>query len=169
MDRNARARIMWRAEKLERATKPVNSHYGAIGLSGLAILRVLLFRFGGRPEPSYKQLRRETGFAFSTISDAIKRMEVARVIAVTRRKIRTRLGNRQINNSYAFPGLVEPPLIPAVERQKNPIHNLGFLSCESLASSVPMEPFVPWDQWNSPLKSALESLGKAMGARNLME
>lgn len=167
MDRNARAKIIWCAEKLDRATKPPNSHYGALGLTGLAILRLLLFRFGGKPEPSYKQIKRETGFAFSTISEALKRLEIARVVTITRRKVRTRHGNRQMNNCYSFPGLVEIPLIPPVARQVNPVLNLGFLP--SIANPVPSGPFVPWEEWDSPLKDALDSLGKAIRERENTE
>jgi DNA-binding transcriptional ArsR family regulator len=88
LDRNERVRIIHKAETLERRTKAKGRASGAIGLTGLAILRVLLFRFlskTGRCFPSYAAIQRETGFSLSTISAALKRLEAAGLVYIARR------------------------------------------------------------------------------------
>ena len=95
IDRNDRARIIVRAESLERQTKAKGQRDGVIGQSGLALLRVLLFHFlnhkTGQLDPSYKQIRAQTGFCMQTIASALKRLERAGVLDITRRTIRVRV------------------------------------------------------------------------------
>ena len=71
MDKNHRARIIFRAERLERATKAPGQRSGTLGQSGLALLRCLLFRFGDHVAPSYKAIQRATGFCCATISEGL--------------------------------------------------------------------------------------------------
>jgi DNA-binding transcriptional MocR family regulator len=70
------------------------------------VLRCLLFRFcaipTGRCCPSYRAIREATGFCFSTISGALKRLETSGLVRIARRLIRTPHGARQITNAYAF-------------------------------------------------------------------
>jgi hypothetical protein len=113
---------MDRAERLERNTKAKGRPSGALGQAGLAMLRILLFRFAADPEPSYTAIRTATGFAFDTISGALHRLEAVGLIVIERRRRKTRLGPRVINNRYSLPpppNSVPPGLIPAdVERRK---------------------------------------------------
>jgi hypothetical protein len=106
IDRNQRIRIITIAEALELRTKAKGQKSGVLGLSGLQLLRCLLFRFcaipTGRCCPSYRTIREATGFCYSTISGALRRLETSRILQVTRRLIRTPHGARQITNAYAF-------------------------------------------------------------------
>lgn len=151
MNKNQRSQIIWRAERLERATKAKGRPSGCLGQTGLVLLRTLLFRFGDAPEPSYKALRTITGLAFSTIADAIKRLEAAGIIFKARRTRLTRLGVRVVTNAYRFlnvPDSVPSGLIPAdVERR----FHKRILAV--------------WETWESPLKDALDQLGSSMLAR----
>jgi hypothetical protein len=149
MDRNHRAQIIWRAERLERATKAKGHANGDLGLTGLALLRILLFRFGNCPTPSYKALRRASGLCIDTISKALKRLAAAGLISIERRWHRTRLGPRRITNQYGFPAQLSL-ILPGGEPRK-PIER-KFLRAT----------FVPFDRLESPLKSALESLGRRL-------
>ncbi len=94
IDRNERARIIARAELLERRTKRPGQRDGVIGQSALSILRVLLFHFldpqSGRLDPSYKQMQEQTGFCMQTIAQALKRLERAGILEITRRMVRLR-------------------------------------------------------------------------------
>lgn len=106
IDRNDRARIIAAAEALERRTKLPGKRDGAIGQSGLAILRALLFHFldpkSGRLDPSYKQMRAQTLFCMQTISQALKRLAAAGILEIQRRMTR-----RWIFAQNTFSGLFE--------------------------------------------------------------
>jgi hypothetical protein len=106
IDRNMRVRVIHAAETLERRTKGKGCKSGVLGQSGLRVLRCLLFDFcaipTGRCCPSYAAIREKTGFCFSTIAKALKRLETSGLVRIIRRIIRTRLGARQTSNAYAF-------------------------------------------------------------------
>ncbi len=106
IDRNDRARIIAAAEALERRTKLPGKRDGAIGQSGLAILRALLFHFldpkTGQLDPSYKQMRAQTMFCMQTISQALKRLAASGILEIQRRMTR-----RWIFVQNAFTGLFE--------------------------------------------------------------
>lgn len=92
MDRNERARLIYHAERLERETKGKGQRNGALGQTGLMVLRALLFRFAPCPAPSYGQLQRWTGLCRQAIADALGRLEAAGL--VNRRKRWDRRGWR---------------------------------------------------------------------------
>jgi DNA-binding MarR family transcriptional regulator len=157
IDKNLRVRLIYQAERLERATKEFGRPSGVIGQSGLVVLRCLLFCFQHTREPSYKAIRKATGLAFSTISGALRRLEAAGLLFIERRKIRTLAGNRVINNLYTF-------LKPDDSALK------GLIPAD-VARTVP-ERFVHFDKLEGPLKDALDRLGaciaeKEMGAMSL--
>jgi hypothetical protein len=106
IDRNDRARIIAAAEALERRTKLPGKRNGAIGQSGLAILRALLFHFldpkSGQLDPSYKQMRAQTRFCVQTISQALKRLAACGILEIHRRITR-----RWIFMQNSFTGLFE--------------------------------------------------------------
>ena len=80
---------MDRAEALERSTKAPGQRDGVLGQSALMILRALLCHFldtkSGRCDPSYKQIQKQTGFCVQTIAVALKRLERAGILDITRR------------------------------------------------------------------------------------
>lgn len=122
LDRNGRARLLFLAERYERRTKEKGRENGALGNVGLEVLRALLFRFADRHSglcfPSYLTLQALTGRCRGAIAAAIKRLEKAGIIKVTRRLKRisidrlspiTGLPERimatvQDSNLYAFDG-----------------------------------------------------------------
>ena len=85
----ARALVMDRAEALERSTKAKGQRDGVLGQSALMVLRALLCHFldtkSGRCDPSYKQIQKQTGFCVQTIAVALKRLERAGILDITRR------------------------------------------------------------------------------------
>ena len=88
----ARAQIMERAELLERSTKAKGQRDGVLGQSALMVLRALMCHFldtkSGRCDPSYKQIQKQTGFCVQTIAVALKRLERAGILDITRRMVR---------------------------------------------------------------------------------
>src|SRR5919199_3249330 len=94
MDRNLRCRIILQAEIVERNTKDKGKQAGVIGQSGLRVLRCLLFDFAnvatGCCMPSYETIRSKTGLATSTIGKALRRLEAAGFVTITRRMAHVR-------------------------------------------------------------------------------
>lgn len=88
LDRNDRSRLLTLAEGLERRTKAPGRKNGALGAVGLEVLRALLKRMNyasGLCFPSYLQLQLMTGRCRSAVAAALKRLETAGIIKVTRR------------------------------------------------------------------------------------
>jgi hypothetical protein len=87
IDRNLRTRVIIAAEALERRTKAKGQKSGVLGQSGLRVLRSLLFDFcaipTGRCCPSYEAIRQLTGFCYSTISGALRRLETSGLVRMT--------------------------------------------------------------------------------------
>jgi hypothetical protein len=84
LDKNERARIMFRAEALDRRTHHPGRHSGVLRRTGLAVLKALLFGFHnvatGRCDPSLDSLARLAGCARSTCVEALHRLEAAGLI-----------------------------------------------------------------------------------------
>jgi DNA-binding transcriptional MocR family regulator len=114
LDRNARARLIYFAEALDRRTHQPGRHGGVLRRTGLAVLKALVFGFlgrGGRCDPSLETLARMAGVARSTACEALKRLEAAGLV---RRVARWRavaanggLVVLQLSNSYLFPSAGE--------------------------------------------------------------
>ena len=89
LDRNARASLIFLAERLERRTKGKGRKNGALGAIGLDVLRALLFRFADKRTglcfPSYLTLQALTGRCRGAIAAALRRLERAGIIRITRR------------------------------------------------------------------------------------
>ncbi len=89
LDRNARASLIFLAERLERRTKGKGRRNGALGAIGLDVLRALLFRFADRRTglcfPSYLTLQALTGRCRGAIAAALRRLEHAGIIKIMRR------------------------------------------------------------------------------------
>ena len=102
LDRNARARLMFQAEALDRRTHQPGRHGGVLKRTGLAVLKALVFGFHnvatGRCDPGYDALARLAGVARSTVAVALKRLEGAGLIIRTRRQV----GVVRLTNAYAF-------------------------------------------------------------------
>ena len=89
LDRNTRAKLLYLAERLERRTKAPGRRNGALGATGLAVLRALLLRFAnGRTGlccPSYTALQACTGLCRQAIADALARLETTGIVKIVRR------------------------------------------------------------------------------------
>ena len=92
LDRNERARILVLSEALERRTRPPGARNGVVSQPGLRVLRVLLLCFlrgsDGLCCPSYVALMAATGLCKQSIANALKRLEAAGIVRVTRRLVR---------------------------------------------------------------------------------
>jgi hypothetical protein len=102
IDRNARARLIYFAEALDRRTHQPGRHGGVLKRTGLAVLKALLFTFcnaaTGRCDPGFDALARAAGVARSTVALALKRLEAAGLVVRTRRQA----GAVRFTNAYAF-------------------------------------------------------------------
>jgi DNA-binding MarR family transcriptional regulator len=102
IDRNARARLLFLAEALDRRTHQPGQHGGCLKRTGLAVLRALLFTFAnlvtGRCDPGYDALSRAAGMSRSTLAKALKRLEEAGLLVRTRRQA----GTVRLTNTYSF-------------------------------------------------------------------
>jgi hypothetical protein len=91
-DRNERARILFLSEALERRTRPPGARNGVVSQPGLRVLRALLLHFlrgsDGLCTPSYVVLMAATGLCKQSISNALKRLEAAGIVRITRRLVR---------------------------------------------------------------------------------
>ena len=110
LDRNARARLIYLAEALDRRTHEPGRHGGVLRRTGLAVLKALVFGFlgrSGRCDPSLESLARMAGCARSTCVEALKRLEAAGLIQrVARWRAVAANGGLvvvQLSNAYLFP------------------------------------------------------------------
>lgn len=103
IDRNARARLLFHAEALDRRTRLPGQHGGVLKRTGLAVLKALLLQFAnvatGRCDPSYATLARVAGVCHSTLAKALARLEAAGLLA----RVRRQLGCVRYSNAYVFP------------------------------------------------------------------
>jgi hypothetical protein len=103
IDRNARARLLFHAEALDRRTRLPGRHGGVLKRTGLAVLRALLFGFANivtaRCDPSFDTLARVSGCARSTVAVALSRLEAAGLLERVRRQV----GRVRYSNAYRFP------------------------------------------------------------------
>ena len=103
IDRNARARLLFQAEALDRRTRRPGQHGGVLKRTGLAVLKALLLQFAnvvtGRCDPGYATLARVAGVARSTVAVALARLEAAGLLERVRRQV----GTVRHTNAYVFP------------------------------------------------------------------
>ncbi len=102
LDRNARVRLLFHAEALDRRTRLPGQHGGILKRTGLAVLRTLLLGFcnitTGRCDPAYSTLARASGCARSTVAVALRRLEDAGLLE----RVRRQLGRVRYSNAYRF-------------------------------------------------------------------
>lgn len=107
-DRRDRGKILKAAERYDDLTKPKGKRNGALGYTGIKVLRALLdfidYR-SGRLEPSYLAICRKTKLCVNAVAEALKRLVLHGFIDKKRRYEET--GNtdggpavRQITNAY---------------------------------------------------------------------
>lgn len=95
LDRNQKAKILYLAEALERASKAAGRRNGHLGYIGLQVLKALLLTFHNRESglcnPGYSALQKVTGLCRQSIAQALKRLEACGIITVVRRLVRMQL------------------------------------------------------------------------------
>jgi hypothetical protein len=132
IDRNARARLIYFAEALDRRTHEPGQHGGVLKRTGLAVLKALVFGFlgpGGRCDPSLGSLARRAGCARSTVTEALKRLEAAGLVRrIARWQTVAANGGLvvlQLSNAYLFP-LADAAQRPAAGHNPppTPLNNL---------------------------------------------
>jgi hypothetical protein len=156
INRNERAAIIYCAEQRELRTKGKGQKSGIIGQTGIRVLRCLLFQFHntttGQCDPSYTAIQARTGLCRGAVADALQRLEIAGVIQVIRRIVRSGWRVVQTTNAYIFQA-ADPKAPPSLDNRKEPPVKLLYpYKRQSPLLSV-------------PLSKALEALGERIAAR----
>jgi hypothetical protein len=116
LDRNAKAKLLFAAEALERSTKPKGGRRGVLGYTAVAVLKALVLGFLRRGDglccPSVAAICERTGLSRSAVFEGLARLEAAGVVRRVRRLARrvinfgglARLTTTQATNLYSFAG-----------------------------------------------------------------
>jgi hypothetical protein len=164
LDRNQRARLLYLAEHLERATKAKGRRNGCLGYVGLAVLRCLLLGFHNAKTglccPSYAAIQARTGLCRQSVARALQRLMAVGVLGVVRRLERVAIDGivrcQQATNLYRFivpAGLVPVPLVVPRARAEKPaptIPHRGSLG-ELVGAMVARESMAQPGTNNTPL------------------
>lgn len=160
LDRNQRARILFLAEQIDRATKATGKRNGCLGYVGMNVLRCLLLRFHNASTglccPSYDTLQRVTGLCRQSIANALQRLVALGILGIVRRLARVEIAGtvrcQQGTNLYRFTmptGRFVPIPIPRRKSQRPapPMHRgmIGDLcravvGCESTRQGETFKP-----------------------------
>ena len=162
ISRDQRVRILRRAEAIERATKARGKQAGALGQSGLRVLRCLLFDFAntatGRCDPGYRAICRATGFCRETVAGALARLEAMGLVEIVRRMVRAGRRAVQATNAYLFAAAAEAPAQAVLPFRSKPPENKN----QKGAIPVPTLPAaIPDHLWDA-LQRLAHSLGHTM-------
>lgn len=131
LDRNQRARLLFLAEQIERASKGRGKRNGVLGYVGLAVLRCLLLRFHnsrtGLCCPSYDTMQRATGLCRQSITNGLQRLVAVGILGVVRRLARVAIDGivrcQQGTNLYRFTmpaGRFIPMPMPSARKAPRP-------------------------------------------------
>ena len=162
ISRDQRIRIILRAEAIERFTKGRGKQAGALGQSGLRVLRCLLFDFAntatGRCDPGYRAICRATGFCRETVAGALARLEAAGLVEIVRRMVRAGRRAVQATNAYLFSAAADAPAQAVLPLRSKPPENKN----SKRATAVPTLPVaIPDHLWDA-LQRLAGSLGHSM-------
>jgi hypothetical protein len=116
LDRNAKARVLFLARALMRATEP-GKHYGVITAKAYGVLSAILMQFhnseSGRAFPSYDAIQKAAGCSRATVAAALAALEQCGLLTVWNRLVRVRWKDQaalvwrdrvmRTSNCYAFP------------------------------------------------------------------
>jgi hypothetical protein len=156
LDRNARARVIVMAEALERNSKAKGQRSGILGLTGLAVLRALLFAFHKRDtglcEAAYSRLQAATGFCRQTICRAIRALEAAGIIRVVRRLVR-----RQITRECHITG--------RLQRFTTTVQDVNLYNFPADPKPLPIARLIVGKARSFPKPDALKALLRRQGIR----
>jgi hypothetical protein len=110
LNRDERGRLVRQAEQIELRSKGKGQRNGILGQTGLAVLRVLVFKFSNRLSglciPSYTSIMEATGFCRQTVAKAIRALEACGLVKAVRRLVRRMIDGVvravQGSNVYSF-------------------------------------------------------------------
>jgi hypothetical protein len=122
VDRNTKAKLLWRARALMRATEKGRA-YGQVTAKTYAVFCALLMGFhncgSGRCFPSYDRIQEATGCCRQTVANALAALEAVGLLIVCNRLVRVRWRDKaalamrtrvmRTSNCYAFPSAGSHP------------------------------------------------------------
>jgi hypothetical protein len=173
LDRNAKARVMAYAKAWGARHARPGQHRGPITRAFLEVLDALLWGFhnsrDGRCFPSYEAIAAKAECARSTVAEALKVLEWARVLTWQHRIARIQVRERDLfghwasrwrvirtSNAYMFRDPLERPAGVSGSKSEN---RIGTQNQELNSASLPaLNP-------DSALGRALKSLSSSLGAR----
>ena len=185
IDRNARARLLFIAENLERRTKTKGHKNGALGYIGLRVLRTLLLTYAnlktGLCCPSYSTLMTAAKLCRQAIADALHRLEATGLLSITRRLVRERITRRspvtglietfiqtvQGSNLYAFNVPATDALIPLPWRTSRRRPKFSNARPESTTTTENKQRAQPHSKDWLALNAALDRLARNIGCKGL--
>jgi hypothetical protein len=171
LDRNAKVRVMAYARAWGARHAQPGQHRGPITRAFLEVLEALLWGFhnsrDGRCFPSYEAIAAKAECARSTVAEALKVLEWARVLTWQHRIARIQVRERDLfgrwasrwrvirtSNAYVFRDPLERPAVVSASKSEN---RIGTQNQELNSTSVPaLDP-------ESTLARALESLSTSLG------
>ncbi len=166
IDRNARARLMFHAEALDRRTHRPGQHGGCLKRTGLAVLKALLFGFAnvitGRCDPGYDTLATAAGVARSTAAVALRRLEDAGLLT----RIRRQVGLIRHSNAYVFPRISpKSECRPQTHHQKKTESLSARAVPAAAAAAEPLPMAVVLARIRTQLRADYEAIVHARAAR----
>jgi hypothetical protein len=142
LDREAKNRLMALVKALMHPTEK-GKHWGEITAKARDVFMALLWGFhnarNGLCFPSYKTIAEKAGCAASTVAEAIKMLEAARIVTWCNRRARVRIGGVvkviRVSNAYTFldpgsksefrSGTRNPRFSPSCESRRAPANRPG--------------------------------------------
>lgn len=138
LTRDERGRLIRQAEQIELRSKARGRRNGILGQTGLAVLRVLVFKFANAKSglciPSYTSIMAATGFCRQTVAKAIRALEACGLVKAVRRLVRRMIDGVaravQGSNVYTFQvgGRVELKIPVGIPRARSFPKPAGFLA-----------------------------------------
>ena len=130
LDRNQRARLLFKLEAMERITRGAGRRNGAVGRVAIDVLRCLLLRFCDRTTarcfPSVAEVMQATRYSRAAIFKALGSLEAVGVLTRHQRLARVadslgRVFTRQTSNLYTFHELAERTYLPLPAARPRPM------------------------------------------------
>jgi hypothetical protein len=168
LDRNAKTRVKEMARALLRKTE-AGRHYGVVTAKALAVLDALLWGFhnakDGRCDPSYEAIAKRADCARSTVSLAIKALELAGVLSWVNRIIRERDHERDLFGHWVTRWRITRTSNAYLFRDPQPGASLPNSSKSEIRSGTPIpESISTLLNPDDPLERALLRLGRSLNA-----
>jgi hypothetical protein len=168
LDRNAKTRVKEMARALLRKTE-AGRHYGVVTAKALAVLDALLWGFhnakDGRCDPSYEAIAKRADCARSTVSLAIKALELAGVLSWVNRIIRERDHELDLFGHWVRRWRIIRTSNAYLFRDPQPGASLPNSSKSEIRSGTPIpESISTLLNADDPLERALLRLGRSLNA-----